>query len=58
MDNKHRDLSPLKILTFGEHKGERLGEVAVYDRDYLEWLAEQDWVRPQLKDALATVLGA
>lgn len=36
-------------LTFGKYKGEDLVDVEI---SYLKWLEEQDWIKPDLRDAL------
>ena len=34
-------------LRFGKHKGEKIAEVAVSDRSYLEWLLKEKRLNPQ-----------
>lgn len=41
----NRDFAIVKgrvVITFGKYKGEYLEDVAVEDRNYLEWLLTQD----------------
>jgi len=37
------------ILQFGKYKGQTLADVP---SGYLDWLREQDWVKPDLMDAV------
>lgn len=37
------------IMSFGKHKGEYLEDIEV---SYLKWLEGQDWLKPDLREAV------
>lgn len=41
------------VLTFGKHKGERIEDVPLR---YLDWLVDQDWLFPDVKQAVKAYL--
>lgn len=44
------------LLYFGKYKGEKILEVAEKDPEYLEWLFEQDWCKPRMRDLIEQAL--
>lgn len=40
------------VMLFGKHKGKQISEIGQDDKEYLEWLYEQDWVKDNLKEAI------
>ncbi len=43
-------------MPFGKFKGLTLGRIAQQDRDYLEWLGKQSFLKPFLKEKISEVL--
>lgn len=43
------------IFTFGKHSGKTMKEVYKEDRDYINWLANNDKTEPRIKEAIAII---
>jgi hypothetical protein len=44
-------------LFFGKHKGKTIKEIAEVDKEYLEWLSKQTWLKDKYKIAIDKVFG-
>lgn len=43
-------------INFGKHKGKNIDMVIKEDKQYVEWLFKQDWLKEDLKNKIDTVL--